>query len=238
MSAVPQWFTAEVTRRLRKAKRVPGSLQHYACCPVPAHGDEHESLGIRPGDDVMLVYNCKAGCTPGEIRQALAALGVPEEFLGPYGTPAWEARRRAQATSEERRELERLRGELADLRSGIRSLLVSESNMARLKVRILSAVNDQDIPAGRKEYVAFAMEAGVSQPRAYEAWKSDPLARPKDQCVTQDHVVLTQPGEKRQASQVTRGDRIIEPRKSFPNREGQNSRTENSRTEKTGDEAA
>lgn len=238
MADTAQWFATEVLRRLSGVKRDTQPGQFYARCPVVEHEDKRASLAIKAGDRVSVIYHCKKGCRPEEIREALINLGVPEEHLGLYGTPEYEETRRVRATSEERRELERVRRELVALRSDIRGLLVSESNMARLKVRILSVVNDEDIPGGRKEYVVFAMEAGVSSARAYEAWKSDPLVRPKDQCVTGDHVVLTQPEEERQASQVTRDIRIIEPRNILSNRESLNSRTENSRTENTGDEAA
>jgi hypothetical protein len=241
---VPDWFTAEVMRRLRGGKRVPGSLQHYACCPVPAHGDRHASMGIRPGDDVMIVFNCKAGCSPEEIRGALADLGIPDEFLGPYGTPGWAERNRVRATSEERRQVERMRYEMLELKATLRGLLDADLSLAMLKVRILAVVEEVVIPAGRKEYVAFAIKAGVSQPRAYAAWKVDPLAQTQDQCVTGDHVVLARPEEERQAGQVSTGGVLIEPRNPLSNRElaeaagPGDSRNENYRNEKTEEEAA
>lgn len=235
--AIPDWFTTEVMRPLRGGKRVPGTIQHYACCPVPAHDDRHASMGIRPGDDVMIVFNCKAGCSPEEIRCGLADLGIPDEFLGPYGTPGWAERRRVQGTSDERRQVERMRYEMLELKATLRGLLDADLSLAMLKVRILAVVEGVDVPAGRKEYVAFAMTAGVSQPRAYAAWKIDPLAQTQTQCVTEDHVVLAQPEQDRQASQATGHGGIIEPRSSLSNREGSDSRNENYRNENSQAEA-
>lgn len=237
MTAVPDWFTAEVMNRLRGGKRVPGSLQHYACCPVPAHNDRHASMGIRPGDDVMIVFNCKAGCTPEEIRDALIGLGVPDEFLGPYGTPGWAERHRVRATSEERRQVERMRFEMLELKATLRGLLDADLSLAMLKVRLLAVVEEVPVPAERKEYVAFAIRAGVSQPRAYAAWKVDPLAQTETQCVTEDHVVLAQPQSERQAPQVDADGVLIEPRNLLSNREAAevpgpgDSRNENYRNE-------
>ena len=238
MAAAPPWFTAEVLRRLSGVRRGKEPGQFYARCP--AHDDQHASLAIKAGDSMPLIYWCHAvpGCDQADIRDALAGLGVPEEHLGQYGTPEYEARRQVRTTNEDWRQIERLRCEMAELKSGIRGLLAADLTLAMLKVRILAVVDDADIPADRKEYVAFAMRAGVSQPRAYAAWKADPLAQVQPQCVSGDHVVLTQPGENRQASQVTQQDGIIEPRKSLSDREGSNSRNGNSRNEKTGRSAA
>jgi hypothetical protein len=243
VAAIPQWFKNEVLRRLTGVRGGKEPGQFYARCP--AHDDQHASLAIKPGDSMPLVYHCHAvpGCDQVAIRDALAGLGIPDEYLGQYGTPQYEARRQARTAVQEWREVERLRYELADLRNGIRGLLVADLSMALLKVRILAVVDDVDIPADRKDYVAFAMRAGVSQPRAYAAWKADPLGAQAQECVSVDHVVLAQPGESRQASQVAGHDEILEPIKVLSNREGQNSRTDNSRNEKskldlTGDEAA
>lgn len=229
MAEIPQWFTTEVLRRLSGVKRGKEPGQFYARCP--AHDDKHASLAIRPGDEMPLVYHCHTvpGCDHGAIREALAALGVPEEYLGQYGTPAYEARRRTRAASDEWRQIERLRYEMLDLKSTIRGLLSADLSLAMLKVRMLAVVDETEIPADRKEYVAFAMKAGVSQPRAYATWKVDPLGRARVECHTLDHVVLTQPEEERQAPQVTGRDRIIGTRRLLSEREPENSRTDNSR---------
>ena len=238
MSETPQWFATEVLRRLSGVKRGKAPGQFYAHCP--AHDDQHASLAIRPGDTMPLIYWCHAdpGCDQVDIRSALVAIGVPVEHLGQYGTPEYETRRQARPTNEDWRQVERLRYEMADLKSSVRGLMAADLSLAMLKVRLLAVVEDEDIPATEKAYVAFAKRAGVSQSAAYKAWKVDPLCRGFTECVTPDHVVLTQPGENRQAVQVAGYGGIIETREVFSNREGQNSRTDNSRIEKSGDEAA
>ena len=226
------WFATEVLKRLSGVRHGKEPGQFYARCP--AHDDKHASLAIKAGDSIPLIYWCHAtpGCDQADIREALAGLGVPEERLGQYGTPEYERRRQVRGTSEDRRELEATRRELAELKADIRGLLVAELSPAMLKVRILATVDDEDIPDGRKGYVAFAMRAGVSQPRAYAAWKSDPLGRARTECVTRDHVVLTQPPENRRAPQVDSGTKIPEPRNPLSNR--QSELAGNSRNEKTG----
>lgn len=248
MTAAPGWFATEVLKRLSGVRPGKELGQFYARCP--AHEDKRASLGIRAGDSMPLIYHCHAvpGCEQSDIRTALANLGVPEEHLGQLGTPQYEQRRKIRGTSEDRRELEAARRELAaareemaELRNGIRALIQTEMSPAMLKVRILATVENVDVPAPRKEYVPFAVRAGVSQPRAYEAWKVDPLGGAKEECQTLDHVVLTQPAENCQAPQVTGRDRIIGTRKPFSERESpgmeaepENSRNDNSRNEKSG----
>ncbi len=236
MTDTSSWFATEVLRRLSGVKRGKEPGQFYARCP--AHDDQHASLAIKAGHSMPLIYHCHAvpGCDQADIREALAGLGVPEERLGQYGTPQYERRRQVRATSEERRELEAARRELAELKGDIRALLVADLSPAMLRVRVLAAVDDVDIPAPRKEYVPFAMRAGVSQPRAYTAWKADPLGQARSECVTRDHVVLTQPREDRQASQATGQDEIIGTRKPLSNRESE--LPDFSRNEKTGPEQA
>jgi hypothetical protein len=231
------WFATEVLRRLSGVRRGKEPGQFYARCP--AHDDKHASLAIKAGHSMPLIYHCHAvpGCDQAAIRDALAGLGVPEEHLGQYGTPEYERRRQVRATSEERRELEAARRELAELKSDIRALLAPDLSPAMLRVRILATVDDADIPADRKGYVAFAKEAGVSQPRAYVAWKADPLGEARYECITKDHVVLTQPGKNRQAPQVDSSPRIPEPRKPFSKRELERASGPpgNSRNEKRGE---
>ena len=228
------WFATEVLRRLSGVKRGKEPGQFYARCP--AHDDKHASLAIKAGHSMPLIYHCHAvpGCDQAAIRDALAGLGIPEEHLGQYGTPEYERRRQIRGTSEDRRELEAARRELAELRSDIRALLAPDLSPAMLRVRILATVDDVDIPAGRKEYVAFAKQAGVSQPRAYAAWKVDPLVQ--TECVTRDHVVLTQPRKNRQAPQVDSSTKIPEPRKPLSKRESERASVlpGNSRNEKKG----
>jgi hypothetical protein len=233
------WFATEVLRRLSGVKRGGEPGQFYARCP--AHEDKRASLAIKAGSAVTIVYWCHAvpGCDQAAIRDALAGLGVPEEHLGQYGTPEYERRRQVR-TGDSRRELDTMRRELAEvkremagLKSGVRGLLVSDFSLAMLKVRVLAVVDDVDVPAGRKEYVPFAVRAGVSEPAAYKAWKVDPLGRGRE-CVTPDHVVLTQPSEDCQASQVPEGYQVIESRIPLSNREGENSRFDNSGSEKNG----
>lgn len=240
MTDTPAWFTTEILRRLTGVRRGREPGQFYARCP--AHDDRHASLAIKAGDAIPLIYWCHAvpGCDQAAIREALAGLGVPEERLGQYGTPQYERRRQARGTSEDRRELEATRRQLAELREDIRALLAADLSPAMLRVRILATVDDVDIPAPRKEYVPFAMRAGVSQPRAYAAWNSDPLGKARSECVTRDHVVLTQPEEIRQASQDTGHDEILETRKPLSKREPKRpvSGPLDSRNEKTSDPAA
>ncbi len=235
-AAAPSWFATEVLRRLSGVKHGKTPGQFYARCP--AHDDKHASLAIKAGDSMPLIYHCHAvpGCDQAAIRDALAGLGVPEEHLGQYGTPEYERRRQARGTSEDRRELEAMRRQMADLKGDIRALLVSDLSPAMLRVRVLATVDDVDIPADRKGYVAFAIRAGVSQPRAYATWKADPLGQARGECVSPDHVVLTQSGENCQAAQVAGHDGILETRKPLSKRE--ETGEANSRNEKTGDPPA
>lgn len=54
----------------------------------PAHDDRSPSLSVNPGTKGMrVVWNCLAGCDPGDIRAALLSLGVDAGCLGDYGNP-------------------------------------------------------------------------------------------------------------------------------------------------------
>lgn len=238
MASIPLWFTSEVLPVLDDVRRVPGELQYYARCPVPRHADRRRSFAIRPGDKMAIVYYCQAGCSEEEIRAALAALGVPEEYLGLLGTPEYEIRRQARNSGEEWRQVERLRNEMLDLKNSIKGLMVADLSLAMLKVRILAVLDEVDVPSSRKNYVDFAIQAGVSSAAAYKAWLVDPLCQTRTRCVSGDHVVLTHPDDDSQPEQVSASDGILETRKTLSKREDGDSRNENSRIEKTGTEAA
>lgn len=239
MTDTPAWFATDILRRLSGVQRGMDPGQFYARCP--AHDDRHASFGIKAGDKMTVVYYCQKGCTSEEMRAALLALGIPEERLGRYGTPEYEHRRRARMSTDRqeleaaRREAEAAKKALAELRGDIKALLLAGHSLASLKVRVLAVVDDTDIPADRKGYVAFAKKAGVSQPRAYAAWDSDPLGRARFECITKDHVVLTQPEEISQASQVDSNPRILGTRKAGGelSRNEKPDRAANSRNEKT-----
>ena len=219
MAPVPQWFACDVALRLRDVRRVPGSLQHYACCPVPRHGDRHRSFAIRPGDTIPLIYFCQGGCANEEIREALAALGVHEEHLGPLGTPGYERRRRESAASAERRELERLRGESATLKETITGLLNARMTQAMRHISIQAAIEGISVPDERREFIALAGRAGVSQSKRYEAWAQVYLAAGQPECVSVDHVVLTPAGEDCQTAQDSGHVRFTSGGTIFPERE-------------------
>ncbi len=245
MAQVPLWITTEVAARLENVARGGEPGQFYARCPVPRHGDHHRSFSFRAGDQVALVFSCQKDCTNEEIREALISRGVPDEYLGVLGTPDYEQRRRVRAQSPDNwREVERLRREMLDLKNMLRGLLDADLTLAMVKVRLLAVADGVEIPTGRKEYVEFAMSAGVSQPRAYAAWKSDPLAQARTQCVTADHVVLARSGEEGQAVQATVQDGVIETINPFSDREFANLgepgsyRNDNSRNENDETEAA
>ena len=223
MAQDPQWFTNQILCRLSSVRRGSEPGQFYARCPVPAHGDRHASFAIRPGDKMTIVYHCQEGCAPEEIRDALAALGVPDEHLGLYGTPEYEARRRIRATSEERRELERTRRELADLKSAVNDLLNTKMTQALRHIRIQAAIEGVGLPAERKGFIALAARAGVSQSKRYEAWDQVYTAGAQPECVTEDHVVLTRPEDGSQVVQRRTHVRIPSEGNSFPEREDKDS---------------
>jgi hypothetical protein len=221
--APAQWFRSEVLARLSGVKRGGEPGQFYAHCPVPRHGDRHASFGIKQGDQVSIVYHCQKDCTNEEIRSALADLGVPEEHLGVLGLPSYEERRRVRATSEERRELERVRRELADLKSAVNGLLNTKMTQAMRHVRIQAAIEGTGLPAERKEFIALAARGGVSQSKRYDAWDEVCTADGQIECVTEDHVVLTRPDGGGQVVQRRTRVRIPPDGISFPEREnGQN----------------
>ena len=250
MAVVPQWFTSEVARRLSGVTRPdPNSLQHYAHCPVPRHPDRHRSFAFRPGDSLPLVYQCHVDCANEEIREALADLGVPEEYLGPYGTPPFEARRRASANSAEARrirelekQVERLRWEMLELQASIRGLMNSEGKLALLKIRILAVMEGADVPVEEDAYVAFAMRAGVPKSTAYRVWKTDPLVLAQAKCVVPDpdHVVLARPGDDGQAVQTRAAAAILKSitQRGPDSRDENASRPKDSRNENAQHEAA
>jgi hypothetical protein len=221
--APAQWFRSEVLARLSGVKRGSEPGQFYAHCPVPRHGDRHQSFGLRQGDHTSIVYFCQKDCTNEEIRSALADLGVPEEYLGVLGLPGYEERRRVRGTSEERRELERLRREMADLKSTVNGLLNTKMTQAMRHVRIQAAIEGCDLPADRKEFIALAARGGVSQSKRYEAWDQVYTADGQIVCVTEDHVVLARPDGGGQVAQRRGHVRIPPEGNSFPEREDQDS---------------
>jgi hypothetical protein len=241
VAAVPPWFTNEVAHRLSGVTHPnPASAQHYAHCPVPRHADRHHSFAIKPGDSIQLVYQCHVDCANEEIRAALASLGVPEEYLGPLGTPPFEARRRAQASSADRRrveelekQVERLRWEMLELQASIRGLMNSDLKLALLKIRILAVMEDVDIPVEEEPYVAFAARAGVPKSTAYRVWKTDPLVQVQIKCVVSgDHVVLTHSGDGSQVALASGAAAILKPITGFSNQERPGSQSENGSTSK------
>lgn len=218
MVAVPQWFASEVLRYLPSA--IPGSKpgQYYARCPVPGHADRRRSFAIAPGDAIPVVFCCHGGCDDEVVRAALLGLGMSEEFLGPYGTPEYEMKRKVRSNAAERaqireldRQVERLRWEMLELKASVTGLMNSDLKMGLLKIRILAAFEGVQVPVGSEaDYVSFAVRAGVPKPSAYRLWGTDPLVKAKGQsAVIPDHVVLTQPEDERQASQVTEDAGII-----------------------------
>lgn len=218
MAAVPPWFRNEVAHRLSGVTQPdPTSPQHYAHCPVQRHADRHRSFAIKPGDSLPLVYQCHVDCANEEIREALTGLGVPEEYLGPLGTPPFEARRRAQAASGDQRQIRelekqigRLRWEMLELQASIRGLMNSDLKLALLKIRILAVMEDADVPTEEDAYVAFAMRAGVPQSTAYRVWKTDPLVQAQVKCVvSDDHVVLARSGDDGQAAHLSEAAAIL-----------------------------
>jgi hypothetical protein len=137
--------------------------------------------------------------------------------------PEYEVSRRVRATSEERRELERVRRELADLKSAINGLLNTKMTQAMRHVRIQAAMEGSDMPTERKEFIALAARAGVSQSKRYEAWDQVYTAGAQPECVTEDHVVLTRPEDGGQVVQRRARVRIPREGNSFPERESQDS---------------
>lgn len=221
--ALAQWFRSEVLARLTGVKRGSEPGQFYAHCPVLRHGDRHASFAIKAGDQMAIVYYCQKDCANDEIRSALAALGVPEEHLGQLGMPEYEDRRRVRATSEERRELERVRREMAELKSTVTKLLNTRMTQAMRHVLIQAAVEGISVPAGRRDFIALAARAGVSQSKRYEAWDQVYTAGAQPECVTEDHVVLTRPEDGSQVVQRRARVRIPPQGNSFPERENQDS---------------
>ena len=219
MAQDPQWFANQVLCRLSGVRRGSQPGQFYARCPVPAHGDRHASFAIRPGDKMTIVYHCQEGCAPEEIRDALAGLGVPDEHLGQYGTPEYEARRQVRATSEERRELERLRRELADLKTTVNGLLNTKMTQAMRHVRIQAVIEGGEVPDEKRAFIALAKRAGVSQSKCYETWDQVCMATGQPECVTEDHVVLTRPDGERQVVQRSAYVRFTSEGRKFPERE-------------------
>jgi hypothetical protein len=218
-----QWFRSEVLSRLSGVKRGGEPGQFYAHCPVARHGDRHASFAIKAGDQMAIVYHCQKDCANDEIRGALALLGIPEEHLGKLGTPEYEERRRVRATSEERRELERVRRELADLKGNVTELLNTRMTQAMRHMRIQAAIEGIDLPGERKEFIALAKRAGVSQSKRYDTWDQVYTAGAQPECVTEDHVVLTRPEDGSQVVQRRAHVRIPPEGKSFPERENRDS---------------
>lgn len=217
MAAVPQWFTSEVLRHLPDA--IPGKTpgQYYARCPVPGHPDRHRSFAIAPGESIPVVFCCHGGCPDAEARDALIAVGVPEDYLGPYGTPAYEIRRRARPAGISRQQLEdlekqieRLRWEMLELKASVRELLDADLTLALLKVRLWAVMEGAEIPVERKSYVDFAVAAGVSAPAAYKAWRVDPLVLSRKRGNSGNHVVLAHSEDESQAEHVSESVGIID----------------------------
>lgn len=225
MTGTPSWFATEVLRRLSGVKRGKEPGQFYARCP--AHDDKHASLAIKAGDDMPLIYWCHAvpRCDQADIRAALAGLGVPEEYLGQYGTPEYEQRRQVRGASGDRRDLEAARRELADLKAAVASLLHEQMTPAMLSISIQAAIEGIKVPSdstGRKEFIALAVRAGVSKTRRYEAW-AQVCSDAGPECVPGNHVVLTHQSESCQPVQRKTAVRFPETGKAVPEREnGQN----------------
>lgn len=218
MTAVPQWFTSEVLQYLPGA--IPGAKpgQYYARCPVASHGDRRRSFAISPGDSIPVVFWCHGGCSDEEVRAALIGTGISDEYLGPYGTPEYEVRRKIRSNAAERAQIkelesqvERLRWEMLELKASVTGLMNSDLKMGLLKIRILAAFEGTQVPVGSEaDYVGFAVRAGVPKPSAYRLWGTDPLVKAAGQsAVFPDHAVLTQPEDDSQAAQVTEVAGII-----------------------------
>lgn len=218
MAAVPPWFTSEVLQYLPGA--IPGAKagQYYARCPVPRHGDRRRSFAIAPGDSIPVVFCCHGGCEDGEAREALIALGISEEHLGPYGTPEYENRRQVRASVGDRiqvreleRQIERLRWEMLELKATVTSLMNSDLKMGLLKIRIQAVMEGIEVPIETEAaYVTFAERAGVPKPSAYRLWRTDPLVKAGGHGgVSDDHVVLTHSDDSSQAAQVSEAAGII-----------------------------
>jgi hypothetical protein len=198
VAAVPPWFRQHVLSRLSNVRQdARDPCQFYARCP--AHSDRHNSFAIRPGDRMAVVYSCKLGCDEQAIRQALADLGVDDEYLGIYGTPGYIASRHVRGTSTERRKLDRIAG-----------LLHEQMTPAMLKVRVQAAIEGIGVPGERKPFLALADRAGVGQRQRYEAWALVFASQAQPECVPEDHVVLTASRESCQVSQVTADVRFAE----------------------------
>ena len=223
MADAAQWFATEVLSRLSGVKRGKEQGQFYAHCPVIRHGDRHASFGIKAGDRMAIVFRCHGDCTNEEVRDALAQLGVPDRHLGLLGTARYEESRRVRATSEERRELERVRRELADLKSAVNGLLNVRMTQAMRHICIQAAMEGIDLPADKREFLALAARAGVSQSKRYDAWNEVYTAGAQVECVTEDHVVLTRPEDGSQVVQRRGHVRIPSEGSSFPEREERDS---------------
>ena len=65
-------------------KGIQGSRSNRQC---PCHDDRKSSLSINDGKIQRVIWHCGAECDPGDIRAALAGLGVDESCLGRYGLP-------------------------------------------------------------------------------------------------------------------------------------------------------
>ena len=204
----PAWFLNEVIPRLRGAKRGKGNGQWYACCPVPRHNDRHQSFAIKPGDKMPLVYHCNV-CDDEEARAALAAAGVPERFLGDYGTPEYEHTRHRRQTSMERLKLDAIAG-----------LLHDEMTPAMLKINIQAIYEDIPIPAERKPFIALAERAGIKTSQRYEAWKlrESQLGDGQVNPGSRNNVVPTPPAEIVSNAQVSATVQIPETGKLSGNR--------------------
>lgn len=212
VAAVPQWFGSEVLQYLPSA--IPGAKhgQYYARCPVPGHADRRRSFAIAPGDSIPVVFWCHGGCSDEEVRDALIGLGISEDFLGPYGTPEYEVRRKIRSNAAERamikdleQQVERLRWEMLELKASVTGLMNTDLKMGLLKIRIQAVIEGIPVPTGNEaDYVTFAERAGVPKPSGYRLWRTDPLVKSGGQTVViPDHVVLAQPEDESQASQVT-----------------------------------
>jgi hypothetical protein len=153
---------------------------------------------------MAVVYECKLGCDQQVIRQALAGLGIDEEYLGIYGTPEYIASRHVRGTSTERRKLDQ-----------IAVLLHEKMTPAMLKIRVQATIEGIGVPSVRKPFLALATRGGVGQRQRYEAWALVFASLAQPECVPEDHVVLTAPQETCQVPQVTADVRIAETAESL-----------------------
>lgn len=139
-------------------------------CPVAAHADHHASFSINPGDVVRMVFSCKAGCDPGDIREALLGLGIHESCIGKYGSPrrnlpgAPMPRTADAATVADARRFQAVLKLPADLNGAllhmcIQAIADGDGNLPGDPLRLL--------PADCKEFVALAQRAGVKRTYAY-----------------------------------------------------------------------